>query len=213
MTSVQPPPPRLRKLLIVLVVVAMAGVGGGQHHARPAPDRAEAPAHGPSCAEQRTRWIEPAREGPEPHYAAADRERGFVVFRRSTLARIDRHSVPRAAEMPPAIELQAAWDEYEPAQLAVHALRDVGASRSRSPISAGAARVLPSTAIDVRMDAVLRAASLVSIPNILGVVPRRSSRSLRRDHHRNDTAVLLTVHVSQGQAAGVYREHHDPRCR
>jgi hypothetical protein len=109
--------------------------------------------------------------------------------------------------MPPAIELQAAWDEYEPAQLAVHALRDVGGVEIEvSDLQRERARVLPSTAIDVRMERFYALHLSYRYPNILGVVPKTLEPIAPVAIAAGTTRPYwLTVHVSQGQAAGVYR--------
>jgi len=159
--------------------------------------------------ESRTKWV-PSGNGAAAaayEYSAADQKRGFVVFQRSVLKRVYTHSTPSPDETAAVIRLQASWGEYEPAQLAVRALRDLRDVRlEASALANERGETIPAGAIDLRMERFYALHLSIKVPNRLGVVPKTLEPAVPIAIAANTTRPYwLTLHVPDGQPSGVYR--------
>jgi len=156
--------------------------------------------------DSRTKWVDSSKEAPAYAYSAADQKRGFVVFQRSALMRLYVHSTPATDEASTTIRLQAAWNEYEPAQLGVRALRDLKNVRVEvSALADDRGNRLPASAFDVRMERFYALHLSIKAPNRLGVVPKTLEPAAAIAVDANTTRPYwVTVHVPDGQVGGVY---------
>jgi hypothetical protein len=109
--------------------------------------------------------------------------------------------------MPASIHLYAAWDEYEPAQLALRALRDVsGVEVDTGDLRDADGHTIAAANIDVRMERFYALHLSYRYPNILGVVPKTLEPLSLIDVPAGTTRPYwVTVHVPDGQPAGTYR--------
>lgn len=157
------------------------------------------------------RMAAPAPPAPRPEVPApvleADRERGFVVFQRSTLERIRSKSVAGQGENAPKVRLEAAWDEREPAQLGVQALRDLHAVTVQAgELSDGRGHAIPASAVDVRMQRFYSLRLSLKDNTRYGVVPKTLEPAAPIDVPAGTTRPYwITVHVPDGIPGGLYR--------
>ncbi|MBI1815221.1 MAG: hypothetical protein HYR72_09610 [Deltaproteobacteria bacterium] len=157
----------------------------------------------------RTTWI--AWHDPEPvqpFRANADEERsGFVAFQRPTLEPVYERSVPRRENVDSTLSLQVTRDEYEPVQVAVHALRslskmEVGVSDLRDDDG----HVLPASQVVVRMVRYYGAQLAQERPDLFAVVPKTLEVAAPIDIAEGHTRPYwITVHVPADQPGGHYR--------
>lgn len=147
-----------------------------------------------------------AKGSPVPP-SDADRSRGFVVFQRSTLKRVSARSTPLAGEAPPKLRLEAAWDEREPVQVGVHALRDLRAvTVVASPLEDAKGHAIPASAIDLRQVRFYSLKLSLRVNDRFGVVPKTLEPAVPIDVPAGTTRPFwITVHVPDGVPGGVYR--------
>ncbi|HEY2773834.1 MAG TPA: glycoside hydrolase domain-containing protein [Candidatus Binatia bacterium] len=198
---------RPRRILIAILAVALAAAAavvvdvGPRNLARMAWRRVQ------KSADRRNRWIEPdAATNPAP-VTPEEKSRGFSVFTRSTLLRINAGDPPDTGETPAALHAQAAWNQREALQLGVHALRSINAlTASPSDLHDDAGDVLPAAAIDVRMERFYSLALSIKVHNRFGVVPKTLEPAVSIAAPSGSTRPFwLTVHVPDAQPAGLYR--------
>ncbi len=153
----------------------------------------------------RPSWIESHESAPEPATTAQHERAGFIVFERSVLERIHPDSHPRPDEIDPVLTLHATWDEREPAQLAVYPLRDLHRVLVKTTDLSDGTHVLPSSALDVRMERYYGASLSVRVTDRFGVVPKTLEpvSSLDIPFHKV-RPYWITVHVPYLQPAGIY---------
>ncbi|HXC52422.1 MAG TPA: glycoside hydrolase domain-containing protein [Candidatus Limnocylindrales bacterium] len=160
-------------------------------------------------ADQRNRWLEPA--GKLPHedssVTAADMDRGFYVFTRSILERVLPSSIADAAGRPARIRLEAAWNQYEAAQIGVRALHDLDALTIRvSDLHDADGHVLAASSVDIRMERFYALPLSIRVHNRFGVVPKTLEPAVAiRATAATTRPYWLTVHVPDRQAGGLYR--------
>ena len=65
-------------------------------------------------------------ETPVPAVKSSDNDRGFIYFERSVLERIYRETVPKKNEIKDTVSISIAKDEYEPVQIGIYPLKDIG---------------------------------------------------------------------------------------
>lgn len=157
------------------------------------------------------RLFGPAVAAPPPEIAApvlgADRSRGFVVFRRSTLLRIRSKSVAGAGENAPEVRLQAAWDEREPVQIGVQGLRGLrSVILTVGDLKGDDGHAIPASAVDVRLERLYSLRLTLKDNAHYGVVPKTLEPAVAIDVPAGTTrAWWITVHVPDGIAGGLYR--------
>ena len=154
-------------------------------------------------------WRHVPHEEPVPDtaFSEPEQERGFVVYRRHYLTPVWPDSVPRRAEIDPALRAFASLDEYEPLTFTIHPLRsfasvDVEVS---DLVSTSGAR-LRADGIDVRYVRYMWVrpnyrvfGSYHRAPDVLmpwGPRPLTAGENLR---------VWLTVYVGPADSDDVYR--------
>ena len=95
----------------------------------------------------------PAKAPVTPTWAgAADRERGFVVFRRSYLEIIAPTTQPRRDDVGGTVRSAGARGEIEPLTLSAHALRDLKEVRATlGPLRTKGGAVLPASCISAKV--------------------------------------------------------------
>ena len=152
-------------------------------------------------------WIA-LRDGvPEPVPSAAQQQDGLIIFRRSVLERVYPDSRPRPEEMAAAVELQAARGEFEAAQVAVYALRDLSEVRvTASDLHNAAGDVISASDVTVRMVRFYGVHLAIGHPNALGVVPKTLEVAVPLAVPKGTVRPYwITVHVPGDRAGGVYR--------
>ena len=132
---------------------------------------------------------------------------GFQVFARSTLLRIGPRDAPGPGESDPRIRLEATWGDYEPAQLAVHALQALASLRVvASDLQGPDGAVLPASSIDVRMERFYALQLSLRQRNRSGVVPKTLEPAAAVPAAAGSTRPWwVTVHVPRGLPGGLYR--------
>lgn len=140
-------------------------------------------------------------------FSESDHERGFVTFQRSTLKRISPQSWPAPGETPASLHMQAAWDEYEPLQVGVHAVRELTDLRvTVTDLRHESGRSIPASALDVRMVRFYGQQLSIRIPNRFGVVPKTLEPTAPLQVPAGRTRPYwITVHVPDGVPGGLYR--------
>jgi hypothetical protein len=158
----------------------------------------------PARAGQRVEIL--AKGSPVPP-SAADHKRGFVVFQRSTLKRLTAKSTALSGEAGPKLRVEAAWDEREPVQLGVQALRDLhGVTVAASPLEDDKGNRIPASAVDVRLVRFYALKLSLRVNDRFGVVPKTLEPAVAIDVPAGTTRPWwITVHVPDGLAGGVYR--------
>lgn len=148
----------------------------------------------------------PKTEVPAP-VPDADRKRGLVVFQRSVLERIHAKSVATAGENPPALRLAAAWDEREPLQVGVQALRELhGVNVSVGALEDGQGHSIPASAFDVRIERFYSLRLSLKDNRRYGVVPKTLEPAVPLDVPAGTTRPFwITVHVPVATPGGLYR--------
>jgi hypothetical protein len=104
------------------------------------------------------------------------------------------------------IDIQAAWDQYEDAQLAVYPLRDLKQMRLVvSDLRDDHHHVLPSSEVVVRMVRYYGTRLSISHPRLRGVVPKTLEVAVPLDITAGRVRPYwITVHAPEGQPGGVY---------
>jgi hypothetical protein len=156
--------------------------------------------------DRRSRWVEPAAKDSAA-FSIADREHGFSLFSRSILERVMPSSTGRVDEPSTAVHLEAAWNQYEAAQIGVHALRDLDSvTVSVSDLRDDGGHVLAATDVDVRMERFYALQLSIRVQNRFGIVPKTLEQAV--PIHVPEAATRpywITVHVPAGLPGGLYR--------
>jgi|GEM_PF-1524611 len=197
----------LRSLVAVFAVLALSQCSTATDTVGRRMRAADTPQAGARLGESRTKSLQPRDERTRPVLADDERKAGFVVFQRSVLKRVSSHSAPAAGETPPVIRLQAAWDEYEPAQIAVHALRNLrDVVVSASELSDDKGHTMPASTVDLRMVRFYALRLSLRRGSRVGVVPKTLEPAAPIAVPSGSTRPYwITVHVPDKQAGGTYR--------
>jgi hypothetical protein len=155
-------------------------------------------------AEEIAKWREDVRPpaGPAPSLTAADRARGFYLWRRHWAVPIYPWTNPTPDELNPTLRVFAAPGEYEPITFTVRPLRDI----RRAEIELEGLGPVPADRIDVRKVRYLRARPNYSdasglyrvVPDILD---RWSGGPLPPDEN---ATFWLTLHLPDDAKPGLY---------
>lgn len=156
---------------------------------------------------RRDQWIELKEHAHRPKPAAEDKRAGFILFARDPLERMYPGSRPRPQDLVGALQLTAAQDQYEPAQVGVYALHDLQAvTVSVSDLRNDAGDVLPASAAVVRMVRFYGAPLSARRRDRFGVVPKTLEIAVPIDvAHGTVRPYWITVHVPPDQPGGTYR--------
>jgi len=153
----------------------------------------------------RAQWIEFEETIPKPQATAAQERDGFIVFQRSILERIHQNSRPRNNEIASSVRLQAAWDEWEAAQLVVYPLRDLKHMKVTVTGLSDGQHVIPASELSVRMVRYYGAPLSVRVANRFGVVPKTLEIAAPIDLSKEAARPYwITVHVPENRPGGAY---------
>src|SRR5262249_33673252 len=105
------------------------------------------------------------------------------------------------------VALQATWEEYEPAQIAVYPLRDLDhLVVHATELKDAAGHVIPASAIVARMVRFYGLQLSQRVPDRYGVVPKTLEVAVPIDVKKGSTRPYwITLHIPARQPAGVYR--------
>lgn len=159
-----------------------------------------------SVQTHRENWMDFQERVRKPIPTAAQQREGFIIFQRSVLERVYAQSKPREREVASSVTLQAARDEYEPAQLAVYPLRDAQRMQvTVSDLTDGGQHAIPAAEITVRMVRYYGAPLSITVNNRFGVVPKTLEIAVPIDLRRETVRPYwITVHVPENQPGGRY---------
>jgi hypothetical protein len=150
-------------------------------------------------------WIAFEDAVSRPQATAEQQRDGFIVFQRSILERIHQNSRPRPDEIATSVTLHAAWDEWEPAQLAVYPLRDLHRMQVTVTGLTDGQHVIPASELSVRMVRFYGAPLSIRVANRFGVVPKTLEIAATIDLPSEAVRPYwITVHVPDRHPGGQY---------
>ena len=150
-------------------------------------------------------WSEFQETAAKPQASAEQQRAGFIVFQRSILERIHQNSRPRPGEIAASVVLHAAWDQWEPAQLAVYPLRGLHHMRVTVTGLTDGEHVIPASEISVRMVRYYGAPLSIRVANRFGVVPKTLEIAAPIDVPPEAVRPYwITVHVPDNRPGGQY---------
>lgn len=139
--------------------------------------------------------------GTLPPLTLADQKRGYAVYNRHYLECIYPHTKPRAEDLSAPIRMFATLDEYEPANVVLHPLKDLGGLK----VKAGAIGPVPATNIDVRRVRFLRARPNYTTMHRYRIVPDVLEHFDTLDLKAGEnTRLWFTVRVPKEAPAGTF---------
>ena len=155
---------------------------------------------------RRDHWVEFKEHTHRPKPSAEDKRDGFILFARDPLERIYANSRPRPQDLIAELQLTAAQDQYEPAQLGVYAVRDLSAvTVIVSDLRDDAGHVLPASNAVVRMVRFYGAPLSARHRDRFGVVPKTLEIAVPIDvPHTTVRPYWITVHIPPDQPGGTY---------
>jgi len=155
---------------------------------------------------RRDRWVDLKEHTHRPKPSPDDKRDGVIVFARDPLERIYPNSRPRAQDLIGELQLTAARDQYEPAQVAMYATRDLSAlTVTLSDLHDDSGDLLPAPSAQVRMVRFYGASLSVRRRDRFGVVPKTLEVAVPVDLTRDSVRPYwITLHVPPEQPGGTY---------
>ena len=149
------------------------------------------------------KFVEDAAMPPLPE---ADQQRGYVLFKRHTMAYVMPNSVPKPEELNPRLDLFAAQGEREPVALSVRALQDLKqAMVTVTDLGGPEGKKIAAGQVDVRIVRCLN--RRLTYPSFEYMLTPTYLETARPEDIARDTSrcFWLTVNVPADAAPGIYQ--------